>query len=120
MCARCMRLRRGWSSERARAGPSFLVCNTYRYTGHHVGDINREYYRSKQEEQHWKTERDPIKLLADWLMEQGLAEAAQIDGIQSEVEAEIERRSSSRWPRLIPASRKWSRTFMPETAHARN
>ncbi len=60
--------------DRARGGggPAFLVCNTYRYTGHHVGDINREYYRSKQEEQHWKTERDPIKLLANWLIEQGL------------------------------------------------
>src|SRR5713226_2928616 len=41
-------------------GPAFLLCNTYRYHGHHVGDINREYYRSKQEEHTWKTERDPI------------------------------------------------------------
>ncbi len=51
--------------ERARGGegPAFLLCNTYRYRGHHVGDINREYYRAKQEEQDWKTERDPIKLL---------------------------------------------------------
>src|SRR2546429_1160413 len=42
--------------ERARKGegPAFLVCDTYRYHGHHVGDINREYYRSKQEEQEWK------------------------------------------------------------------
>src|SRR6202049_762741 len=33
--------------DRARrgGGPSFLLCNTYRYTGHHVGDINREYSR---------------------------------------------------------------------------
>src|SRR5260370_30917382 len=55
--------------ERARRGegPAFLVCNTYRYTGHHVGDINREYYRSKQEEQERKTKRDPIKLLGRWL-----------------------------------------------------
>src|SRR6202045_940159 len=32
--------------QRARegTGPSFLMCNTYRYTGHHVGDISREYY----------------------------------------------------------------------------
>ena len=77
--------------ERARrgSGPSFLLCNTYRYTGHHVGDINREYYRSKEEEKHWKTERDPIKLLADWLMEQGLADSAQFNAIQSEVESEM-------------------------------
>ncbi len=77
--------------ERARrgGGPSFLVCNTYRYTGHHVGDINREYYRSKEEEKHWKTDRDPIKLLADWLTEHGLADAAQFKAIQSEVEAEV-------------------------------
>src|SRR5512134_2081124 len=35
--------------ERARRGegPSFLLCHTYRYLGHHVGDINRAYYRSK-------------------------------------------------------------------------
>jgi TPP-dependent pyruvate/acetoin dehydrogenase alpha subunit len=32
--------------ERARAGegPSLLLCNTYRYHGHHVGDVSREYY----------------------------------------------------------------------------
>jgi len=39
-----------WSGRGRVEGPAFLVCNTYRYTGHHVGDINREYYRSKQEE----------------------------------------------------------------------
>ena len=39
--------------KRARAGegPAFLQADTYRYSGHHVGDINREYYRSKTEEQ---------------------------------------------------------------------
>ena len=77
--------------DRARRGdgPAFLVCNTYRYTGHHVGDINREYYRSKQEEQHWKTERDPIKLLGNWLIEQGLADRALFDRIYAEVESEM-------------------------------
>ena len=79
--------------ERARrgSGPSFLVCNTYRYTGHHVGDINREYYRSKEEERHWKTDRDPLNLLANWLIEQGLADSAQLDTILSEVEAEMKK-----------------------------
>src|SRR5271166_1203618 len=78
--------------ERARRGdgPGFLVCNTYRYHGHHVGDINREYYRSKQEEQHWKTERDPIKLLAGWIREQGLADTGALERMQSEIQSEME------------------------------
>lgn len=78
--------------ERARRGdgPAFLLCNTYRYTGHHVGDIAREYYRSKQEEQEWKTQRDPIRLLADWLIDLKLADSAALDRIESEVRAEIQ------------------------------
>jgi TPP-dependent pyruvate/acetoin dehydrogenase alpha subunit len=78
--------------ERARKGegPSFLVCNTYRYHGHHVGDINREYYRSKQEEQKWKSERDPIRLFVDWLTAEKLADAAALARIESEVRAETQ------------------------------
>ncbi len=71
-------------------GPAFLLCETYRYRGHHVGDINREYYRSKQEEQHWMAERDPIKGLADWLIGQSLADPALFDRMHSEVKSEIE------------------------------
>ena len=78
------RVRRG-------AGPVFLVCNTYRFMGHHVGDVNREYYRSKQEEQTWKTERDPIKVMADWLIKEGLADAARLERMQAEVKAEVEK-----------------------------
>jgi acetoin:2,6-dichlorophenolindophenol oxidoreductase subunit alpha len=70
-------------------GPSFLLCNTYRYRGHHVGDINREYYRAKQEEQRWSSERDPINLLRDWMLQQKLADSAQLERIQSEVKAEM-------------------------------
>jgi pyruvate dehydrogenase E1 component alpha subunit len=78
--------------ERARdgGGPSFLVCNTYRYGGHHVGDINREYYRSKQEETLWKTDRDPIKVLEKWLLAQGHADAASLDRITSDARARME------------------------------
>lgn len=79
--------------DRARGGegPAFVVCDTYRYHGHHVGDINREYYRSKQEEQMWKTERDPIQLLVTWLTSQNLADKAQFDQIQAEVQSEMEK-----------------------------
>jgi pyruvate dehydrogenase E1 component alpha subunit len=78
--------------ERARQGngPAFLLCNTYRYRGHHVGDINREYYRSKQEELHWMNERDPIKGLADRLIGQSLTDSASLDRIHSEVKSEID------------------------------
>jgi TPP-dependent pyruvate/acetoin dehydrogenase alpha subunit len=71
-------------------GPAFLLCNTYRYAGHHVGDISREYYRSKLEEQEWKTKRDPIELLGDWLTSQKLADAASLLRIESEVRAQMQ------------------------------
>lgn len=78
--------------ERARRGegPAFLLCHTYRYHGHHVGDINRTYYRSKEEEEHWKTERDPLKLLADWLTQEGMADAGIFESIEKEVRTEGE------------------------------
>jgi pyruvate dehydrogenase E1 component alpha subunit len=76
---------------RSGSGPAFLVCQTYRFHGHHVGDVNREYYRSKQEEQTWKTERDPVKLLGDWLLKENLAEPAQFDEIYKEVKGEVDR-----------------------------
>ena len=78
-------------AARQAKGPAFLLCNTYRYRGHHVGDINREYYRSKQEEQSWMADRDPIKILTDWLIAEKHADAALLDGIRSEVKSEIEK-----------------------------
>jgi pyruvate dehydrogenase E1 component alpha subunit len=77
--------------DRARKGegPAFLVCETYRYTGHHVGDINREYYRSKQEELEWKTKRDPIKNYSQWLFEQKISDEGKLKEIQEEVRAEM-------------------------------
>jgi pyruvate dehydrogenase E1 component alpha subunit len=78
-------------SARAGGGPQFLLCSTYRFTGHHVGDVNREYYRSKQEEQLWKTERDPITLFSDWLIEQKIADRARLDQIKAEVDSEMKK-----------------------------
>jgi pyruvate dehydrogenase E1 component alpha subunit len=77
--------------DRARAGdgPAFLLCNTYRYTGHHVGDINREYYRSKQEEEEWKTKRDPIKILAGLLLDEKLADEATLAALADDVRIEM-------------------------------
>ena len=79
--------------ERARhgGGPAFLLCNTYRYHGHHVGDINREYYRPKQEEQTWKTERDPIANFGKWLIAEKLADTSALEQMQREIESEIKK-----------------------------
>ena len=79
--------------ERARkaGGPSFLLANTYRFRGHPVGDVSRDYYRAKQEEQNWKTERDPLQVLAKWLAENKAAGDADLERIQAEVKAEIDK-----------------------------
>jgi pyruvate dehydrogenase E1 component alpha subunit len=78
--------------ERARRGegPAFLQCNTYRYYGHHVGDINRAYYRSKEEEQEWRTLHDPLTILAGWMVEHKLTDDHVIDQIRKDLEAEIQ------------------------------
>lgn len=76
--------------ERARKGqgPFFVELLTYRYHGHHVGDINRQYYRSKDEEALWKSERDPIVNFGKWLNEQGIAGHDELDAIQAEIRSE--------------------------------
>jgi pyruvate dehydrogenase E1 component alpha subunit len=78
--------------ERARngEGPGFMLCNTYRYLGHHVGDISREYYRSKEEELKWRNERDPLKILSRWLIENQLADAGIFEQIEVNVQAEVQ------------------------------
>ena len=78
--------------EKARFGdgPSFLLCKTYRYYGHHVGDINRTYYRSKEEENEWKINRDPLKIFANWMINDKLIDAPGLEQIESEVQSEME------------------------------
>ena len=78
--------------DRARKGegPAFLLCHTYRFHGHHVGDINRAYYRPKEEEEEWQTNKDPLQLLADWLIAEKMAEKELFEQIESEVRAAIE------------------------------
>jgi pyruvate dehydrogenase E1 component alpha subunit len=64
-------------------GPTFLACSTYRFHGHHVGDVDRAYYRDKAEEERWKSARDPIELLA------ALVEDEEVSALRDRVEAEV-------------------------------
>jgi len=77
--------------NRARSGdgPTFLVCATYRYHGHHVGDVDRSYYRSKAEEDHWRAEHDPLERLGTWLVEQGIARRSELERVEQQVAAEV-------------------------------
>jgi TPP-dependent pyruvate/acetoin dehydrogenase alpha subunit len=77
--------------ERARAGegPSFLMFDTYRQRGHHVGDIDRAYYRSKDEERRWGDDRDPLKILAQAMVSEGAADAVALERMEEEVRTEI-------------------------------
>ena len=78
--------------ERARRGegPAFLEFKTYRYHGHHVGDIARAYYRPKAEEQEWVTQRDPVALHGEWLMANKVASRAELDAIQEDLIKEMD------------------------------
>ncbi len=80
-------------ADRARRGegPAFLECRTYRYYGHHVGDISRAYYRSKEEEQQWRSERDPLQILAERLISQQVTDQPVLDRIQADVQREVEK-----------------------------
>jgi len=75
---------------RAGEGPFFVTLNTYRYHGHHVGDINRTYYRSKEEEADWKTNRDPITNFGAWLEKEKIASKAELAAMREEIKADAE------------------------------
>jgi pyruvate dehydrogenase E1 component subunit alpha len=65
--------------ERARSGqgPSLLEIKTYRFRGHSMTDP--AYYRSREEEQQWRTTRDPIGFFEKKLLDLDLATQAEID-----------------------------------------
>ena len=75
---------------RSGGGPSFLMFLTYRQRGHHVGDVDRSYYRSKDEERSWTEERDPLRTFAATLLASGGADSTVFDRIEEELRTEIQ------------------------------
>jgi acetoin:2,6-dichlorophenolindophenol oxidoreductase subunit alpha len=69
-------------------GPFFIELMTYRYHGHHVGDINREYYRSKAEEKDWRENRDPIIRFRAHLVAEGIASEEDLDALNAQIAAD--------------------------------
>ncbi|HJS70501.1 MAG TPA: thiamine pyrophosphate-dependent enzyme, partial [Gaiellaceae bacterium] len=45
--------------------------------------------RSKEEEEQWKVERDPLHILRAWIVAEGLADEAALEQTKASVEAEV-------------------------------
>jgi TPP-dependent pyruvate/acetoin dehydrogenase alpha subunit len=75
--------------DRARAGegPSTVVCHTYRYGGHHVGDPGT-VYRSQEETAEWRA-KDPIVRFEKVLLDQKIASPDDLENIRDQVETRI-------------------------------
>ncbi len=71
---------------RAGGGPSFLICNTWRFGGHHVGD--KQEYKDDAETRLWRA-RDPIPKSAAAILEAGFATADELANMESMISAEI-------------------------------
>jgi len=57
-------------------GPTLIECKTYRWYGHSSSD--QRVYRTREEEAEWK-ERDPITVLGNRLLKDGIATQAELD-----------------------------------------
>jgi TPP-dependent pyruvate/acetoin dehydrogenase alpha subunit len=67
-------------------GPSFLICNTWRYGGHHVGD--KQDYKDDAATLAWRA-RDPILRSARLLEEAGHADPAALAAMQQAVDETV-------------------------------
>jgi pyruvate dehydrogenase E1 component alpha subunit len=80
----------GAAIARARegGGPTLLECKTYRYYGHYVGDPLT--YRTKEEAEEVKQNRDPLDLFEQRVVEAGVVDADALRAIDGDVTAEID------------------------------
>jgi pyruvate dehydrogenase E1 component alpha subunit len=96
-------VRRLLAEIRGGGGPRFLLCKTYRLTGHTGADAAG--YRSKDEvETAWKS--DPVARMRDVLATAGIAAgdlAAAEKGARAEIDAAFEAAKASPYPPLTRA-----------------
>ncbi len=87
------------AKAKAGEGPSFIVCDTYRYMGHFEGDD--QTYRNKEDVQVWK-DRDPITKLKDEMIADGdltEKEFQEMDAsVLKEMDEAVAYADSSAWP----------------------
>ena len=75
------------ANARAGKGPTILEMKTYRYRGHSMSDPAK--YRTKEEVQRIRSERDPIDHLRERILEAGHADEAALKEIDREVKVVV-------------------------------
>lgn len=77
------------AADRARAGegPTFLEFKTYRFRGHSMSDPQK--YRTKEEVEQWKS-RDPLEMVRDRILTNGIATEADLEVIDAKVKEVVE------------------------------
>lgn len=77
-----------WAADHIRAGkgPSFVEARTYRINNHFEREhlVVQTPYRTQEEVEEWRTERDPITMLREWLLDENLADEASLNEIDAE------------------------------------
>ena len=106
--------RRRASSSRAPArgeGPAFLLCNTYRYHGHHVGDVDRAYYRRRTRSELWQRRARPdSRCTRTWLARsRGWPTTDELTAIEAEARDERRARRRVRARRAVPRAERGDR-----------
>lgn len=76
------------AAERARKGdgPTFLEFKTYRFRGHSMSDPQK--YRTKEEVADWKS-RDPIAMVKDRILSNGIATEEELDEIDKKIKQTV-------------------------------
>lgn len=74
-------------AAKAGEGPTLLVCETYRFEGHHEGDT--EFYRGDEEIDQWR-ERDPLLTYPGYLMDEGVLSEDEWEAMREEIQAELD------------------------------
>jgi pyruvate dehydrogenase E1 component alpha subunit len=82
----CERLMRRAREERR---PALLEAITYRFRGHSVADPGTAY-RSKEEIEEWKEERDPIELFGRALKERDVLDEQAVESIREEADRRVQ------------------------------
>ena len=74
------------------SGPVFIEFQTYRFRAHSMFDP--DLYRSAEEVDRWK-QRDPVTLLAEWMLEHHHTDEAEIEALWEAARAETDRAVSA-------------------------